>query len=230
MQQTRSTEDPSPGACAVRSTLLRTDGIVPFVGRGVVVLGAAVAALAAPTLGTARHLTTAPAKLFRVKLNDGFDVAGTRVACLVQHRGIPYRFNSLICFEQTRPLSYRPRRGTYVAVMDETDVGAELFTRSGGLRAVFSHAQPRPRAKPAVAANSVPLIGGVARLRRGDGAYVSGTNIVCENLGTPSRLTCAQVAGHGVVDHSYSVFIDDAGVRIAQIRGRRMVFVFRGSN
>jgi hypothetical protein len=172
-------------------------------------------------------------KIFALRANDGFDIAQPRIACVVQKRPIKnYPFNTLICFKETAPLSYEPKAGTYGLVVDEVQAGVTYYEAKARARRVFSVPQPHATGRPAVAAEAVPLAepAGVARLRRGDGVYLIGTHIVCLYIGQPVRLTCGDVGASGAVNRSYYTLMDGSGVRVVQVRGKSLTFVFRGTN
>jgi hypothetical protein len=165
-------------------------------------------------------------RIYALTLNDGFTLGGSRVGCVVQKKGQL----TLVCFRQTAPLSYRPKPRTYVAIVYAIAVGVELFTGPGSARPVFARRQPRPSGIPTVASQAVPLVGGVARLRHGKGAYLRGTHTVCLNVGSHPELVCGEDHARGAVPGSYYVFVDDSGVRVARLRSGAMSFVFRGVN
>jgi hypothetical protein len=55
-------------------------------------------------------------------------------------------------------------------------------------------------------------------LHRGDGAYVTGTHIVCVDSSAPPALTCGSLSGDGLATGSYFARLSDAAIAVARVR------------
>jgi hypothetical protein len=161
-----------------------------------------------------------------VNPNDRFEVAGSGVACRVVQKKAGYT-NRLVCFRETKPLSYTPVPGSYEIELSEGGVGV---SRVGGRGSVFGRSELAPAGAAAGSAQAKKLFGGVARLTgRQDKAFVAGTNIVCRPYSqkTPAVL-CVLLGGDGHVhDGTYLVWISARGVLLAQARNGKAVIVFQ---
>jgi hypothetical protein len=189
-----------------------------------VVCRAAVIGVAAVSLATGSSAAVPPKK-FLLRLNDGFDVAGLKVACLAQRRA-GAAANILICFQEDKSLSYKPWAGAFSIAFGEG--GLAVVRNDIILSRVFLKKQHAPSGIPP-GQNSAQAVAAVAELRPGDKAYVAGTHIVCDVSPSPRSLICSLVGGDGkLLAGDYSALITDRNVLISQVLGShiRTVKVF----
>jgi hypothetical protein len=198
------------------------------IGASITVLGVLlIAASVLVATGSARPAR--PVAQFLVQANDRFDIAGSSVACRVIPR--PPFPNRLICFVETKPQSYTPRRGSYAVELAEGNVAVG---RVGSKQPLFVRAEAVPSGAAAGSNDATPAIPGtsVRLAKRDDRAFVAGTHIICRPWNkSPRSVLCVSMGSDGRVhDGTYLAWISAHGVVLAQERDRTSVTVFQRVN
>jgi hypothetical protein len=197
------------------------------IGASISVLGVLIAASVLVATGSARP--AGPVAQFLVQANDRFDIAGSRVACRVIPK--PPFSNRLICFVETKPQSYAPRRGSYAVELAD---GTVAVGRVGGRQPLFVRAEAVPSGAAAGSDQATTAIPGtsVRLAKRDDRAIVAGTHIICRPWNkTPRSVLCVSIGSDGRVhDGTYLAWISAHGVVLAQERNRTSVTVFQRVN
>jgi hypothetical protein len=198
------------------------------IGASITVLGVLlIAASVLVATGSARPAS--PVAQFLLQANDRFDIARTSVACRVIPK--PPFSNRLICFVETKPQSYTPRRGSYAVELAEGNVAVG---RVGARQPMFVRAAAVPGGAAAGSNQATPAIPGtsVRLAKRDDRAFVAGTHISCRPWNkTPRSVLCVSIGSDGRVhDGTYLAWISAHGVVLAQERNRTSVTVFQRVN
>jgi hypothetical protein len=177
------------------------------------ILLVALAALAITGVAPASSTRVQAPRMLALKGGDRFTLANSTIACIVAKTSLTIR-----CFKQASGAGYRQADGTSALLESEGSLQIERQS-SGGHRAVLvAGRQPAASRPPAVVHAARPLIGGVGLLHRGDGAYVTGTHIVCVDSSAPPALTCGSLSGEGLATGSYFARLSDSAIAVARVR------------
>ncbi|MDX6476980.1 MAG: hypothetical protein QOH95_2491 [Gaiellaceae bacterium] len=197
-------------------------GFFSLLGGLIIVSGALVAS------GSARAHRSSIQVLLHA--NDRFDVTGAGVACRVVPKPAPLS-NRLICFVETKPGSYKARRGTYAVEFAESGIAAG---RVGSPKPVYVRPEKPPAGASAGSGQAKAPVSGapIHLVRKADRTFVAGTNIVCRPWKqSPQGVLCVLLARDGrVPDGTYLAWVSARDVVVAREQNRRSVIVLRRSN
>jgi hypothetical protein len=152
---------------------------------------------------------------------DSFDLKGTHVACLVAARP-PARLPGILCFRETKELSYRPSPGSYEAFLGE---GGIAVARVGARRLGFLRPERKtPDGYAPGLRRAQRVIGGLARLTTSsDVAYVAHTHIYCSPFTDRALGVFCALVGRGdiVPNGNFAFSISDRSVIVSkEVAGR----------